>query len=27
LLERERDGVANAETHPEVGGPENPHTL
>ena len=27
VLERERDGVANAETHAEVGGSKDPHTL
>ena len=25
VLERERDGVAHAETHAEVGGPEDTH--
>ena len=27
VLERERDGIANAETHAEVGGSEDAHTL
>ena len=27
VLERERDGIADAETHAEVGRPEDPHTL
>ena len=27
VLERERDGIANAEAHAEVGGSEDPHTL
>ncbi len=27
VLERERDGIANAETHAEVGRPEDPHAL
>jgi hypothetical protein len=26
VLERERDGVADAETHAEVGRPEDAHT-
>jgi len=27
VLERERDGIANAETHAEAGRPEDAHTL
>ena len=27
VLERERDGIANAETHAEVGRPEDAHAL
>jgi hypothetical protein len=26
-VERERDGIANAEAHAEVGGPEDAHAL
>jgi hypothetical protein len=27
VLERQRDGVANAETHAEMGGSEDPHSF